>query len=111
MKIVLTPNLSPERFSRLARNWNDEVFARVELAGDLSEADLARLTAQAIAQKPDDFADVVLELIAGAPAASPAVLYEIVRHGDDGARDAVCQRDDLDGDLRKLCGLPDSRFA
>ncbi|MGE0080645.1 MAG: hypothetical protein AB7U81_05055 [Thiohalomonadaceae bacterium] len=105
MIILLSPNLSDERFSRLAQTWNDEVFVRVELSGTFSEEELARLAAQAIALKPDDFADVVLELIAACPEATPEVLRKIMRHGDDGAREAVCQRADLDGELRVLCGL------
>lgn len=111
MKIVLSPNLSADRFNRLARTWNDEVFARVELSGEFSENDLAQLAAQAIALKPDDFADVVLETIANCPAATPEVLRRIIRHGDEGVRDAVCQREDLDGDLRAMCGLVETRWA
>lgn len=111
MKIVLLPNLTAERFCRLAQIWNDEVFARVELSGAFSEGDLNHLAAQAISLKPDDFADVVLELIAALPAAPPDVLHRIYRHGDDGAREAVCEREDLDEDLRTLCALSVTRSA
>ncbi|MCK9532161.1 MAG: hypothetical protein M0R77_16610 [Gammaproteobacteria bacterium] len=103
MKIVLSSNHTAEQFVRFARIWNDEVFARVELAGELSEADLEQLTARAIALKPDDFADVVLELIASSPAATADVLHRIYRHGDQGAREALCEREDLDADLRAAC--------
>jgi len=103
MKIVLSPNHTAEQFVRFARIWNDEVFARVELSGELSESDLEQLTARAIALKPDDFADVVLELIASCPAATADVLHRIYRHGDQGAREALCEREDLDADLRTAC--------
>lgn len=111
MLILLPPDLSDERFNRLARFWNDEVFVRVELSGQFSEEALARLAAQAVALMPDDFAAVVLELIAACPQATPEVLRTVLRHGDDDVRDAVCQRTDLDGELRALCGLAPAQSA
>lgn len=101
--IQIPPDVSKERLVHLAEEWNESLFASLELADPFSEQELRTLVALAIERLPDDFANAVLERVAGAGTVPEDLLRRIIESGDQECVEAVCQRGDLSRELQALC--------